>query len=598
MTHSAISANGAANVQFSETMRGHVGFGMSNYEDGAENGKAADTRLSVHLTIAITDIDHFIASSGHQAAVTGVVECAQLGGKRPIDVGTFNLFVDTGSLNTKKMTYRLHFTDADGAPMTLSGFKRVQEANIWHATTTLYTNILAGHVSAEEEANAEIVATGIIHIGIADFLTELGTIRADAPTAAARTRAIEAFGGFFLGSLWEVYGPSLMPRADRAEREIPLYTTDGVPDAEISTHNYTTGDKLGQSLLRFRREETDDVVVIIHGLTTSSDMFIMPEHRNLVRYLHDEGWGDVWTMDCRMSNRYSYNLHRNRYNLDDVALYDMPAALAAMRKVLGPNKRIHVICHCLGSAAFMMALFGKTVDGISSVIANSVALTPRVSTWSKVKLAVGPPACDYIFGIEYVNPWWRGEPGWSPGQILAWFVSLFHRECDVPACHMLSFMWGNGHPALYSHENLLDVTHRRGGDLYGGVSLNYHRHVLKMVRADSTAVKFAPKDPRYRALPDNYFEHAADIDTPVLFMTGENNYVFTDSNIECHKRLEAIVPGRHELHVFPRYGHQDVFMGGTVDRDIFPRLLEFLNKHRGRKASGAHEPHGASIAVQ
>lgn len=597
MTHCAPSATVAANVQFSETMRGHVGFGMSNYEDGAENGKAADTRLSVHLTIAITDIDQFIASPAHQAAVTGVVECAQLGGKRPIEAGTFNLFVDTGSLNTKKMTYHLHFTDADGAPMTLSGFKRVQEANIWHATTTLYTNILAGHVSADEEANAEIVATGIIHIGIADFLTELGTIRADAPSVAGRTRAIEAFGGFFLGSLWEVYGPSLMPRADRSEREIPLYTTDGVPDAEISTHNYTTGDKLGQSLLRFRREETDDVVVIIHGLTTSSDMFIMPEHRNLVRYLHDEGWGDVWTMDCRMSNRYSYNLHRNRYNLDDVALYDMPAALAAMRKVIGPNKRIHVICHCLGSAAFMMALFGKTVDGISSVIANSVALTPRVSTWSKVKLAVGPPACDYIFGIEYVNPWWRGEPGWSPGQILAWFVSLFHRECDVPACHMLSFMWGNGHPALYSHENLLNVTHRRGGDLYGGVSLNYHRHVLKMVRADSTAVKFAPKDPRYRALPDNYFEYAADIDTPVLFMTGENNYVFTDSNIECHKRLEAIVPGRHELHVFPRYGHQDVFMGGTVDRDIFPRLLEFLNKHRGRNPSGAREPHGAGITA-
>ena len=597
MTHPAPAANVAANVQFSESMRGHVGFGMSNYEDGAENGKAADTQLAVHLTIAITDIDQFIASPGHQAAVTGVVECAQLGGKRPIEAGTFNLFVDTGSLNTKTMKYRLFFTDSHGKPVTLSGFKRVQEANVWHATTTLYTNILAGHVSAEEEANAEIVAAGIIHIGIADFLTELGTIRADAPSAAGRTRAIETFGGFFLGSLWEVYGPSLMPRADRAEREIPLYTTDGVPDAEISTHNYTTGDKLGQSLLRFRREETDDVVVIIHGLTTSSDMFIMPEHRNLVRYLHDEGWGDVWTMDCRMSNRYSYNLHRNRYNLDDVALYDMPAALAAMRKVLGPNKRIHVICHCLGSAAFMMALFGKTVDGISSVIANSVALTPRVSTWSKIKLAVGPPACDYIFGIEYVNPWWRGEPGWSPGQILAWFVSLFHRECDVPACHMLSFMWGNGHPALYSHENLLDVTHRRGGDLYGGVSLNYHRHVLKMVRADSTAVKFAPKDPRYRALPDNYFEYAADIDTPVLFMTGENNYVFTDSNIECHKRLEAIVPGRHELHVFPRYGHQDVFMGGTVDRDIFPRLLEFLNKHRGRKASGAQEPHGAKNAA-
>jgi hypothetical protein len=39
------------------------------------------------------------------------------------------------------------------------------------------------------------------------------------------------------------------------------------------------------------------------------------------------------------------------------------------------------------------------------------------------------------------------------------------------------------------------------------------------------------------------------------------------------------VPGRHELHVFPNYGHQDVFMGKNNHIDIFPRLLEFLNKH-------------------
>lgn len=597
MTHSHSHSQAPAGIRFSEVMKGHVGFGMSNFEDGAADGEAAGNHLAVHLTIATADVDAMIASPEHAATVSGDIDCAQLGGRRSIESGTFNLFVDTGSLNTKTMKYRLFFSDAAGKPMTLSGFKRVQEANVWHATTTLYTNILAGHVSADAEANAEILASGIIHIGISDFLSELGTIRAEAPTAHDRARALAAFGSFFLGSLWDVYGPTLMPRTDRSEREIPLYTTDGVPNAEITTHTYTTADMLGQSLLRFCREPSDDVVVIIHGLTTSSDMFIMPEHRNLVRYLHDEGWGDVWTMDCRMSNRYSYNLHRSTTNLDDVALYDMPAALAAMRKVLGPTRRIHVICHCLGSAAFMMALFGKTVDGISSVIANSVALTPRVSGWSKLKLAVGPAACDYLLGVEYVNPWWRREHGWSLGQVLAWFVSLFHRECDVPACHMLSFMWGNGHPALYAHENLLDVTHRRGGDLYGGVSLNYHRHVLKMVKAGSTAVKMLPKDPRYRALPDNYFHYAAEIETPVLFMTGENNHVFTDSNIECHKRLEAIVPGRHELHVFPRYGHQDVFMGGTVDRDIFPRLLEFLNKHRGRAAAPALAPHGSALAA-
>jgi cholesterol oxidase len=62
-------------------------------------------------------------------------------------------------------------------------------------------------------------------------------------------------------------------------------------------------------------------------------------------------------------------------------------------------------------------------------------------------------------------------------------------------------------------------------------------------------------------------------------MTGEANRVFTDSNVYCYQKLEELVPGRHELHVFPNYGHQDVFMGKNNHIDVFPRLVEFLNKH-------------------
>ena len=72
---------------------------------------------------------------------------------------------------------------------------------------------------------------------------------------------------------------------------------------------------------------------------------------------------------------------------------------------------------------------------------------------------------------------------------------MFHRECDVPECHMLSLMWGTGWPALYSHENLADVTHRRGGDLYGATSLHYYRCVNKMVRAGSRPLKYDSSDP-------------------------------------------------------------------------------------------------------
>lgn len=362
------------------------------------------------------------------------------------------------------------------------------------------------------------------------------------------------------------------------ERSYALYTLEGVPDADISTHYFSTEDMLGLSMLRFNRGPSDDAVLLIHGLTTSTDMFIMPEHYNLVRFLLDNGFPDVWCLDYRMSNRYSYNLRRHRYNLDDIALFDYPPAIAKIRQHIGA-RRLHVITHCLGAASFTMSLFGKAVDGIASVIANSVALTPRVPPWSNIKLQFTPFLIEYVVGVPYINPNWRREPGPSRGKLISRVNSLFHQECNVPECHMLSLMWGSGHPALYSHKNLHEVTHRRGGDLYGPTSVHYYRHVRKMVKA-GRAVKYDPSNPKYDRLPNDYLEHAAEMETPVLFTTGANNQVFADSNIVCHQTLERLAPGRHELHIFPNYGHQDVFMGKDCHVDIFPRMLEFLQQHR------------------
>jgi lysosomal acid lipase/cholesteryl ester hydrolase len=362
-------------------------------------------------------------------------------------------------------------------------------------------------------------------------------------------------------------------------RDIPLYTLDGVPaDALIRPYYFGTEDGLGLSMFRFTRGTPGEAVLVIHGLTTSTDMFVMPEHTNLVTYLLDQGY-DVWCLDFRMSNRHSYNLFKHRYTLDDIALFDYPPALEVMRREIGDTP-IHVICHCLGATSFTMSLFGKAVDGIASVVANSVSLTPRVPRWSRVKIGFAPFLVETVLGLPYLNPQWDDDPGLSRGKLFAKAVSAFHHECDVPACHMLSLMWGTGWPALYEHENLADVTHRRGGDLYGSTSMHYYRHVRRMVSAGH-AVKMDPHNTAHSRLPDDYLACAADITTPVLFLTGEQNRVFTDSNIVAYEELEKIAPGRHELRVLPGYGHQDPFMGSRVARDVFPHLVEFLDRHRG-----------------
>jgi len=569
-------------IAFAEVMKGCVSAEATTFADGYADGEKAGHELALHVTVRIADLHAFLHTDGHAGTLEGHVDCALLGGICPVQSGTFRLMPDTADRDRKVMYYQVYCTTPSGEPVTFVGNKQVQHTapfDLWHDTTTLFVNVYRGHVDPGKPAQAALRLTGIISLGLLDFMQVLRGLRATDAQGGTSFAGLVAFGRFFAGKLWDVYGPHLPPAPSQPQRSYARFTLEGVQGAAATVHPFTTADGLSLNLTRFSRGTSDDVVLVVHGLTSSSDMFIMPEHQNLVQTLLDEGFPDVWTLDYRGSCRFPYNLARSRYNFDDIALFDHPAAIAELRRHIGPHRRIHVIAHCVGALTMAMSLFGKTVQGVSSVILNSVALTPCVPGWSGLKLALGPWASDYLLGIEYYNPSWRRQPGWSVGKLIAMGAGLLHQECDSPECHMLSFMWGTGRPALFNHENMLKVTHDRLGDLFGGVDVHYYRHVHKMVSADNTAVKFEPGNRRYGALPDNYFDHAADMRTPILFIQGQDNRVFADSNIRCHERLEQIVPGRHRLHVFPGYGHQDIFMGKNVANDVFPHLISFLREH-------------------
>ncbi|ALL79629.1 hypothetical protein AD006_31055 (plasmid) [Pseudonocardia sp. EC080610-09] len=366
-----------------------------------------------------------------------------------------------------------------------------------------------------------------------------------------------------------------MPDEDTST-PIPPHTLSGVPDAEISEHRFPTADGLELSMLRFTRDRAGDAVLLVHGHTTSTDMFVMPEHRNLVTTLLDHGY-DVWSLDFRLSNRHTYNRSPERYTLDDCALYDFPPALDLLRTHIG-DRPLHVVAHCVGALTFSMSLAARRIGGLTSAVLNSVSLLPRVPRWSALKLAAGPTLFS-LAGIELLDPRWSTHSGSLPHRLLAGAVSLAHRECDVRACQLLSMMWGAGRPAMYQHHNLDPQTHRRVADLFGPTSLQFYRHMHQMVRAEA-AVKYRPHRASHRILPANYLQAAASIEIPILFTTGTYNRVFCDSNIACHERLRRLGARQHELAVFDGYGHQDVFMGRDAARDVFGDIVEFLSRTR------------------
>jgi hypothetical protein len=162
----------------------------------------------VHLTITIDDVERFVTDPDHMANAGGHILCEALGGTLPVERGWFQLFVDKGDPVRKEMRYRLHFQDLAGRPLTLIGVKRINNDagfDIWHDTTTLFTRIVRGHIPASGEADAELVASGIITVHLGDFLKQLASFRARGPGIKRRAAALYHFGAFFAGSTWDVY---------------------------------------------------------------------------------------------------------------------------------------------------------------------------------------------------------------------------------------------------------------------------------------------------------------------------------------------------------------------------------------------------------
>ena len=196
-----------ASVQFTEEMLGHVTFGESDFARGAVAGRDGAGALKFHLTIVVDDIERFGSDPTRRAGAHGYLVCDALGGRLPVERGVFNLFVDTEP-GVKHMLYRLWFRDGSGHPLTMSGFKLVKDDagfDVWKDTTTLFTRVLRGHVDEQDDASAEIVASGVLRIRMRDFARQLTTFRAGGDGAGAKVGALAKFGTIFVGHLAEAY---------------------------------------------------------------------------------------------------------------------------------------------------------------------------------------------------------------------------------------------------------------------------------------------------------------------------------------------------------------------------------------------------------
>jgi pimeloyl-ACP methyl ester carboxylesterase len=307
-------------------------------------------------------------------------------------------------------------------------------------------------------------------------------------------------------------------------------------------------------------------VLLVHGSTTRANLFRAPVAANIVDYLIAQGY-DVWLENWRAS----IDLPRSSWYLDDAALHDHPRAVRKVLELTGSGS-LKAIVHCQGSTSFFIALYAGLMPQVSTVVSNAVSTHPVVSVPAWLKLNIAPPLVGMM--IDHVDAQWALHAPHLPGKVIAALTALTHHECDNAVCKMSSFMHGVGFPLMWSHDKLSDETHQWLSQEFAHVPVTFYRQIARSVNAGHLVAMGA-----HRELPATVVAEPPRTTARVAFITGAENRCFLpESQRRAHAHLSCHRPDYHTLRVIPGYGHLDVFLGKEAVRDVFPIILEELER--------------------
>lgn len=305
-------------------------------------------------------------------------------------------------------------------------------------------------------------------------------------------------------------------------------------------------------------------VLLAHGTGVRAEMFRPPLPRTLVDALLDEGW-DVWLLNWRAS----IDLPPVPWTLDQAAAYDYPAAVRAVLATTGAQ-RLKAIVHCQGSTSCTMAAVSGLLPEVDTVISNAVSLHPVIPALSLIKIGRVAPILGRL--LPHVSPAWADKPDGLLSRAMVAFARATHWECDNPVCRMVSFTYGSGWPALWSHDHLDEATHDWIRGEFGQCPISFFAQMDRSTRAGH----LVPVD-NLPELPSSFVTGAPQTDARFVFLTGENNRCFLP---ESQQRSFAFFakhrPGRDTLYRIAGYGHLDVIFGRNAWKDTYPLILEEL----------------------
>lgn len=307
-------------------------------------------------------------------------------------------------------------------------------------------------------------------------------------------------------------------------------------------------------------------VLLVHGAGVRANLFRAPVETTLVDYLIDRGY-DVWLENWRAS----IDLAFNSWTLDQAAVYDHPAAVQKIVEQTGARS-VKAVIHCQGSTSFMMSAVAGLLPEVNVIVSNAVSLHTIIPRWSNIKMPVSIPLLRSL--TPYLDCQWGIEAPTPIAKTIATVVRLSHHECNNMVCKMVSFTYGAGFPALWSHANLNEETHIWLRQEFAKVPISFFEQMVKCVRQGY----LVPVD-GLKELPEDLLRNPPQTDARFAFFAGINNRCFLpESQQKTFDWFNQHAPNRHTLHLLPNYGHLDVFMGKDAAYDTFPAIYQELER--------------------
>lgn len=347
-------------------------------------------------------------------------------------------------------------------------------------------------------------------------------------------------------------------------------------------------------------------VVMLHAFVTSGYQFATPRLKtNAVQYLTRQGF-DVWVVDLRTSIAVASS--HDAWDFDVVARKDIPAAVDEVLTRTGA-KQVHVVAHCMGSAAFNMAVLGNHLGaGAQSRVRSSV------QTQVSMDLVSTPPNRLKASAIRFLEDMFEAEElkvtadtdALQGGRIaetlgdrllMTWplndidaLVQLDNelwkpRKTFVATVNRINLLYGRN----FSHAYLSDDMRNHLHEVFRHANVRAFRHVLQFHRA-GRVVDYEGSDAYVR---DPHIRERYDF--PVCFLYGQFAAVFGPATTRRSKiRLDTLLPDQvHERHVLrapvgadgiplrPNWGHFDIWLSERSAKEVFPRVAQFLSDHDG-----------------